>query len=195
MPRGPARRLMPALRTLAVLALALPLTGCVAPPAGEPAPAAAPYADLAASPIRGLAPEAIAELREGAGAGLALPAELNGYPGPKHMLELAEALGLSTEQRAATQDLRDATNAEARRVGERVLRAYEALDNAFRHGTVGDATLDGLLAEVGAAEAELRGVHLKAHVRALDVLDQEQLRRYAELRGYAEAHAGAGHGH
>ena len=43
----------------------------------------------------------IAELEAGSGWGLALPAELNGRPGPAHLLELKEALGLSPEQVAA----------------------------------------------------------------------------------------------
>jgi hypothetical protein len=32
--------------------------------------------------------------------GLALAAELNGYPGPAHVIELAKSLGLSEPQRA-----------------------------------------------------------------------------------------------
>ena len=34
------------------------------------------------------------------GMGLALAAELNGYPGPAHVIELAKSLGLSEPQRA-----------------------------------------------------------------------------------------------
>ena len=36
---------------------------------------------------------------------LALAAELNGYPGPLHVLELADRLGLSAEQRGKVQQL------------------------------------------------------------------------------------------
>lgn len=45
--------------------------------------------------------------------GLALPAELNGYPGPLHTLEHADELGLTFEQRARTKALFDAMRVEA----------------------------------------------------------------------------------
>ena len=53
--------------------------------------------------------------------GLALPAELNGYPGPSHVLENADALGLSAEQREHTKGLFEAMKAEAVPVGERLI--------------------------------------------------------------------------
>ena len=46
----------------------------------------------------------MADLRAGRGMGLALAAELNGYPGPAHVLELADKLDLarSTENECST---------------------------------------------------------------------------------------------
>ncbi len=67
----------------------------------------APYAGLEARPIKALSGEQIADLKAGRGMGLALPAELNGYPGPLHVLELADALALTADQRARTQALYD----------------------------------------------------------------------------------------
>ena len=62
-----------------------------------------PYAGLEARPIKALSEQQIADLRAGRGMGLALAAELNGYPGPMHALELADALDLSGQQRARMQ--------------------------------------------------------------------------------------------
>ena len=50
---------------------------------------AAPYAGYQQRPIKALSEQQIADLRAGRGMGLALAAELNGYPGPVHVLALA----------------------------------------------------------------------------------------------------------
>jgi hypothetical protein len=46
-----------------------------------------PYAGMAQRQVKSLADQQIADLRAGRGMGLALPAELNGYPDPAHVLE------------------------------------------------------------------------------------------------------------
>jgi hypothetical protein len=63
------------------------------------APALAPYAGLEQRPIKALSAQQIADLKAGRGMGLALAAELNGFPGPLHVLELAAGLELTDEQR------------------------------------------------------------------------------------------------
>ncbi len=49
-------------------------------------------------PIRSLTPEEIRQIEQGEGAGFAKPAELNGLPGPRHVLDLAHELDLSADQ-------------------------------------------------------------------------------------------------
>jgi hypothetical protein len=49
--------------------------------------------------------EEIGDLLEGRGMGLAKAAELNSYPGPLRVLQLADELGLSEAQRKATDAL------------------------------------------------------------------------------------------
>ncbi len=44
-----------------------------------------PYAGLQARPVKALSDQQIADLKAGRGMGLALAAELNGYPGPGYM--------------------------------------------------------------------------------------------------------------
>jgi hypothetical protein len=65
-------------------------------------PAASPYAGIETRSIKALSDQQIADLRGGRGMGLALAAELNGYPGPAHALELSDALQLSEEQKTQT---------------------------------------------------------------------------------------------
>jgi hypothetical protein len=73
----------------------------------------APYAGWQEREIKALSAEQIDDLRNGRGMGLALAAELNGYPGPRHVLDLAGQLDLTAEQRAEAQRLLDEMQAQA----------------------------------------------------------------------------------
>jgi Spy/CpxP family protein refolding chaperone len=178
------------MRLSALLATALLLAGCSQPLAAPATTTANPYVPLAESPVRGLTPEEIEAIRTGAGMRLALPAELNGYPGPKHILELAEPLGLDEATRARVQDLYDRTNAAAREAGDELLARWEALDNAFRAGGLDEATLRMLVERVDGQNAEVRFIHLRAHLEADGLLTEHQKALYAELRGYGSADHG-----
>ena len=90
-----------------------------------------PYAGLETRPIKALSAQQIADLKAGRGMGLALPAELNGYPGPVHVLELAGPLGLSAAQKAEMTRLYEAMKAEAMPLGERLVAEETALDALF----------------------------------------------------------------
>ncbi len=54
-----------------------------------------PYMDLQGREIKALSGDEKAALLNGDGMGFALAAELNHYPGPQHILELQEEIGLS----------------------------------------------------------------------------------------------------
>lgn len=57
-----------------------------------------PYAGMQNRAIKSLSDSDIQALRRGGGWGLALPAELNGMPGPVHLLELKDQIPLATDQ-------------------------------------------------------------------------------------------------
>ena len=116
--------------------------------------------------------------------GLALPAELNGYPGPSHVLENADALGLSAEQREHTKGLFEAMKAEAVPVGERLIEQEAKLDRLFAAREVTPANLNAATEEIGMTQVRLRQTHLKFHLAMMDVLSPAQVERYRELRGY-----------
>ena len=61
--------------------LAIIVAAAVPPALGQ-----SPYAGMQARPVKALSDQQIADLKAGRGMGLALPAELNGYPGPSHVL-------------------------------------------------------------------------------------------------------------
>jgi len=143
-----------------------------------------PYAGLEARSIKALSDAQIADLKAGRGMGLALAAELNGYPGPLHVLELAEPLGLSDPQRGKVADLLAAMKAEAVPLGEKLIAQEADLDQKFASKMITLASLAASTDAIGATQAALRGAHLKYHLLTLDVLAPAQIQRYAELRGY-----------
>jgi len=150
-----------------------------------------PYAGMEQRSIKSLSDEQIADLRAGRGMGLALAAELNGYPGPAHVLENADALALSPEQRARTQALFDTMNAEAVPVGEQLIAEEARLDRLFAERRIDDASLAEITREIGLTEARLRQTHLKYHLAMMDVLSPSQIDAYRKLRGYGGRSDGA----
>ena len=146
-----------------------------------------PYAGLETRPIKALSAQQIADLKAGRGMGFALPAELNGYPGPVHVLELADRLGLSAAQKAEMTRLFEAMKAEAMPLGERLIAEETALDALFADRRATADTVAAAAAEIGATQGLLRAAHLRYHLATLQALQPEQVQRYAELRGYTNA--------
>jgi len=169
-------------RALAVLALlTLPNVAL--------AQGAQPYGGMERRAIKALSEQQIADLKAGRGMGLALPAELNGYPGPMHALEHADALALTRDQRERTAALIAAMKAEAVPVGERLIEQEAKLDGLFANRHITPASLTAATQEIGATQARLREAHLKYHLAMMAVLSPEQVAKYRTLRGYA----GEGH--
>jgi hypothetical protein len=152
--------------------------------AGALAQSHQPYAGLQSRSIKALSAEEIADLRAGRGMGLALSAELNGYPGPLHVIELADRLALDAGQRARMQQLFQQMKDETIGIGDRLIAQEEQLDRQFADRKITSASLDALTAAIGQTRAELRAAHLRYHLLAAEVLTQAQMQRYAELRGY-----------
>lgn len=145
---------------------------------------ASPYAGEETREIKALSREDVDELLRGGGWGLAKAAELNGMPGPSHVLDMAFELGLSAEQVERTRRIRDAMRREAKTIGERFVSKEAALETMFRAGDIGNPELETRVAEIESIRAELRTAHLSAQIEMTRVLSAEQVRRYATLRGY-----------
>ena len=144
-----------------------------------------PYAGFEARPIKALSDQQVADLKAGRGMGLALAAELNGYPGPIHVLELAESLALSEAQRAKVQGLFAAMKAETIPLGEMLIAQEVDLDRQFAGRAITEASLAAAMQAIGTTQAALRTAHLKYHLATVEVLAPTQIQRYAELRGYS----------
>jgi hypothetical protein len=180
------------LHHVARAALALTLTLAGAGPAAAAGPghgnghghAPSPYAGEEGRAIKSLSEADIAELRRGGGWGLARAAELNGVPGPAHLLELKDEIPLDAGQVAAIAALHARMQAAAIAAGERLIAREAALEAAFRAGGLDAPALRAHLDAIAAARAELRFVHLSAHLETPAILTGAQIARYNALRGY-----------
>lgn len=162
------------------------LTGFAAPAAAQ----TSPYAGDESRRIKALSAEEVAGYLAGAGQGLARAAELNHYPGPMHVLELAAELGLDEGQRRAVEAVERRMRELAVELGRKVVDAEAALDAAFAAGTIEADGLRRRLHEIADLQADLRHTHLAAHLETRALLRAEQVARYDQLRGY-----GSGSGH
>ena len=151
-----------------------------------------PYAGQQQRELKALSPEEVQQYLSGAGLGYARPAELNSFPGPMHVLELADKLVLSAAQRAQTKALMEEHKAEARAIGAKRVEAERALDALFASGKAEQQALRDAVQAAAALEGEYRLSHLETHRRMRALLTEEQVIRYNQLRGYA---AGGGHRH
>ena len=147
-----------------------------------------PYAGVQGRSIKALSDQQMADLAAGRGMGLALAAELNGYPGPSHVLELADKLDLSADQRASVQRLFDSMKAEAVPLGSKLIEQEADLDRQFASRTVTPESLGASTAAVAATQGLLRETHLKYHLSTSAILSPSQMTKYAELRGYGGEH-------
>jgi Spy/CpxP family protein refolding chaperone len=147
-----------------------------------------PYAGMQDRSIKALSDQQIADLNAGRGMGLALAAELNGYPGPSHVLELADKLNLTADQRANMQRLFDAMKDEAMPLGSKLIEQEAELDRQFASRTVTPESLKASTAAVAATQGILRETHLKYHLSTGSILTPAQMTKYAELRGYGSGH-------
>jgi Spy/CpxP family protein refolding chaperone len=161
---------------------------------GARAQAAQPYAGDHQREVKALSVEEASQYLSGSGMGYARAAELNHYPGPMHVLELADKLQLTNEQRRRTQALMDTHKADARALGRKVVDAESALDALFRSGNVSEADLAAQVRAVAAAQGDYRLSHLETHRRTRALLTPEQVERYDQLRGYGTAAAAESHG-
>jgi Spy/CpxP family protein refolding chaperone len=142
------------------------------------------YAGQEQRSIKALSPEDIQALREGKGMGLAKAAELNGYPGPAHVLQNSEALNLSAQQRRESEALFKAMEAKAKPLGDALVEAERELDQLFFRRIATPESIQSQLLKIGKLQALVRGSHLEVHIAQAALLTPEQLAQYDKLRGY-----------
>jgi len=154
-----------------------------------------PYAGQQARAIKSLSDDDIAALRKGEGMGMAKAAELNGYPGPKHVLQLAVKLGLTEIQQRDVQAIFDRMSAAAKPLGRELIAQEQALDLLFANGEITADRLAAATTAIAGLQGRLRAVHLSAHLETRALLNADQIARYQLLRGYGASPAEHHHHH
>ena len=174
-----------------VLAAAASLFAVDAPWAGnshkDTASHRSPYAGEETRRIKSLSPEDIDDLRNGRGWGLAKAAELNGMPGPMHLLEMRERIGLSSEQVRRIEALFNEMRTKAMALGDQLIALEKDLNDAFATGAIDEATLSAKLDAIGDVRTRLRRAHLETHLATPNILTPAQIAAYNRLRGYGTA--------
>lgn len=142
------------------------------------------YAGEETREIKTLAPEDLEELRTGGGWGLARAAELNGIPGPAHLLPMAKEIDLSPEQVAQIEGIYSEMKDTAISLGEKLIELERELNHRFAQGTITEETLRRLVDQIGDVTSDLRYVHLQTHLTTPGLLAADQIERYNRVRGY-----------
>ena len=182
------------MKRLAALPALLLATAALAENGHYPAPGQ-PHGGLETRAVKALSPGETEALLTGQGFSQALTAELNGYPGPRHLLDLAGALGLTGKQQAQVAALFDAMRQEAAALGRSVVRAERRLDRAFAEGGIDEGSPVEQSEAIGRLRGLLRASHLKYHLRTKALLTPHQTMLYARLRGYADGGHESGRRH
>lgn len=153
------------------------------------------YAGQQSREIKALSAQEQADLLAGRGMGLARAGELNHHPGPAHVLELRDKLGLTPDQVEAVRASFRRMEASAKPLGADLVERERALDGAFRDGTATPARMAADTEAIGTLQGRLRAVHLTAHLEMRAVLTPAQIAMYDSLRGYTGNGPGGPAGH
>lgn len=145
----------------------------------------APYTGQESRAIKALSDRETADLLAGHGMGYALAAELNGYPGPLHVLDLADRLGLTAEQRTRVDAAFRAMQSQAKAIGAEIVAGEQKLDSAFAAATIDPTSLAAQTEALGQLYARARAIHLAAHLEMKALLTPQQIATYDQLRGYS----------
>ena len=146
-----------------------------------------PYVEQLDSPVRGLSSSEVDNLLNGKGAGYARMAELNGYPGLRHVLDLSSQLNLSSKQKTKIQAAFEEMQSQAKTIGKTIVSKEQKLSEAFALGKITNIELEKQTEELAKLYGELRKTHLQAHLEINPLLSTEQIKKYNQIRGYETA--------
>ncbi len=143
-----------------------------------------PYVSQLDSPVRGLDSEEVNDLLNGRGAGFARSAELNGVPGPRHVLDMQQELELSPEVTEQFEAIFVQMQSQAKVFGEEIIHKESLLSRGFAAGTLSETEMREQVEELAILYGELRATHLQAHFHTEPLLSAKQVDQYNTLRGY-----------
>lgn len=151
-----------------------------------PLAAQSPYAGEEKRAIKALSDDEIAGYLAGKGMGLARAAELNGYPGPMHVLEVAKKLALTPEQETETRAIPERMLVKATKLGAELVRLERELDLLFASGKATPEELEKQISAIAVIQGQIRAAHLEAHISQRAILSSKQVAAYKKARGYTK---------
>ena len=143
-----------------------------------------PYSGQQHRTIKSMSADEVEGHIKGYGLGYAKTAELNHYPGPAHLRELTQELGLSQEITKQILTIEEDMRANAQKLGQQIVNLERQLDMMFVHAQPSPELVDELTTKIGTLQGKLRAVHLNAHLAIRPLLSEDVIKRYDELRGY-----------
>lgn len=149
--------------------------------------AQSPHITQLDNPVRGLDAQEVDDLLNGRGAGYARTAELNSYPGPRHVLDLRQELALSTEQEQQIEIIFRRMNTEAKQVGQNIVELEQQFSNTFAQGAISESEIEEQTQQLAMLYGQYRAIHLQPHLEVQRLLSPDQIAKYDELRGYSSA--------
>lgn len=160
---------------LPVLLAGLPLCGIAADN---------PYAGHEQRPVKALSDQEMNDYLNGRGMGTSKAAELNHYPGPQHVIDHADQLGLSQDQLAKTREIHNAMAHEARRIGQQIVAKESDLEALYASQNANPENTQRAVQELANLQGQFRLAHLNAHLSMKEVLSPQQVESYDHVRGY-----------
>ncbi len=133
-------------------------------------------------------------LLKGGGLGAGMIAMTNGYPGPKHVLEMGDDLELTAAQRESIGTIYGKVKAESVKLGTELVEKDEALAALFTTGSVSTKDVEKRSREIGELQGRLRAAHLNAHVQTHAELTPAQLTKLPTMQEMHQMHEGSGEG-
>jgi len=135
--------------------------------------------------IKTLSANDISQLEKGGGWGFAKAAELNGYPGPLHILQMESEIALTPKQKTDIEALYQNMNLKAAALGKKFISLEKELNIAYAKNEIDAKSLGKYVTAIEAVRSDLRFVHLSAHLETPNILTEEQVVLYNKLRGYS----------
>ena len=143
-----------------------------------------PHAHARSAEVSGLTADDVRALQNGEGMGLARAADLNHFPGPKHLLDLGAELNLNPGQIKRIRAIHGRMKAQAIAKGEDILEAEAHLAGLFASGRPSAAQVKRITEQIGIMRGQLRAIHLIAHIDSTRELTAAQIEGYDRLRAH-----------
>ncbi|MEM7646715.1 MAG: hypothetical protein AAF203_07400 [Pseudomonadota bacterium] len=148
-----------------------------------------PYVKQKNNQIKAITQNDLEGLEKGSGmpfGGMAKAAELNGLPGPRHVLDMEEEIQLSKTQKKQVAEIFEKMNREARKWGAELIEIERLMDTKMKTGEIKSGSLQRLVRQSAIKYGELRFSHLVAHLETAKVLSKDQVQIYNKVRGYGD---------